>query len=386
MSQIFPAQRIAVLLESLDGGGAQRRVVELINAFVRAGRKVFLIVLESGDELRGQIDPSVRIIFVDRSSGSVADVSAAIWEQLSLVAPDALLLGATTVAKFALRSAPRWKPFPIILRASSHPKRTFPWALWRQRLLEPLHRINRFRRYARADLIIAVAEDVAASIHSVLPDRPIVTILNPVVSDAFLEGADRPIELPWRDAPSVPLILGVGRLAVAKDFPTLLRAFAELRKTRAARLVILGRGSASERRTLLRLADQLGVSDSFALPGPTDRVGAWLNHADLFVSSSLWEGASGALIEAVVLGCPVVATDCVGSARALLRDGSCGMLVPPRKPKVMANAMAVQLRRGRLRDSNAQSSLIERYGVEQRAREYIDAIDDCVQRFSRHSS
>lgn len=388
MARTSPAQRIAVLLESLQGGGAQRRVVELINRFVAAGRHVDLIVLESGGELREQIDSAVQVILADRASGSVGAVSATIWSHLDRLAPDAFIAGASTVHKFAVRAAPRAGPFPLILRASSHPHRTFPWAFARQRLLEPLHRRNRFRRYARADLVIAVADDVAASISAAVPSVPVVTIYNPVISDSFLARADLPVVLPWQDDPEVPLILGVGRLATAKDFPTLLRAFAELRKTRPARLMILGRGSDLERRMLLRLAARLGIQDCFALPGNTDRIASWLRRTDLFVSSSLWEGASGALVEAVALGCHVVATDCVGSARYLLADEHLGALVPPRQPRIMAAAMAAQLDRARERPRRPNAALSERYGVEQRAREYLDTIDECVERFraSRRSA
>lgn len=48
----LPAQRIAVLLQSLDGGGAQRRTVDLVNGFIAQGRQVDLILVEADEELR----------------------------------------------------------------------------------------------------------------------------------------------------------------------------------------------------------------------------------------------------------------------------------------------------------------------------------------------
>jgi glycosyltransferase involved in cell wall biosynthesis len=200
-----------------------------------------------------------------------------------------------------------------------------------------------------------------------------------VVTTDFLHGAEATIAWPWPDAGHTPLILGIGRFAVAKDFPTLLRAFALLRQKRPGRLVILGDGSVRERQALARLVRKLGIGADVALPGMTDHVAAWLKRADLFVSSSLWEGSAGALIEALAMGCPVVATQCVGSARELLQDGRLGGLVPPRNPTAMAEAMARQL--DEPPDRAQLVAAAEPFRADERAADYLSAIDTCVRAF-----
>ena len=89
------ARRIAVLLQSLDGGGAQRRTVDLVNGFVAQGRAVDLILVEPGDELRPQVDPAVPITLLS------GDPVAALADDLQRARPDALLAGA--VAEFDFR-------------------------------------------------------------------------------------------------------------------------------------------------------------------------------------------------------------------------------------------------------------------------------------------
>jgi len=377
MAELIAAARIAVLLHSLEGGGgAQRRVVELVNGFVGEGRAVDLIIAGPGGALESLLSPDVRVIAVDGSPRSLR-------EHLERDAPDVLLAGAAAVHRLAVESMPRPRSFPLVLRASSHPFRTLPKSMPLERLREQVRRRGRIACYAAAELIIAVSEDVAAAIRQRLPDARLMVSHDPVVTDRFLAAADKPVSLPWPD-PNVPLVLGVGRFALAKDYPTLLRAFALLRANRAARLVIVGGGSAGERASLLGLARKLGIEDDFALPGETDAVAAWLRQASVFVSSSLWEGASGALIEALAMGCPAVATSSVGSAAQLLQGGELGAIVPPSDPPAMAKAIAAQLDdppdRGRL------VAAADPFRQHRQAHDYLAAIDTCLSDFRRRRS
>lgn len=368
------AARIAVLLQSLEGGGAQRRIVDLVNEFIAAGRNVDLLLVESHGELRERVSSAARIFELQPLKQSLSNY-------LAREAPDAFLASGAQIHGLAVEAMTHPRIMPLILRADSHPRRTFPWSMPRQRLREPLRRRARIRRYAAADLIIAVAPDVATAIQHALPAARIRVTNDPIVTTSFVASANSQLRLPWPDDPGVPLILGVGRFALAKDFPTLLRAFALLRATRPARLAIIGGGSPRERQALLRLARKLRIETDFALPGETNAVAAWLTHAALFVSSSLWEGVGGALIEALAMGCPVVATSSVGTARELLRDGQLGAIVPPSDPAAMADAMAAQL--DKPRDRSRLIAAAEPYREHRQAAEYLAAIDECVRTFRR---
>ena len=371
------AIRIAVLLQSLEGGGAQRRVVDLVNEFIRAGREVDLLLVELRGELRDRISPAARL-FELRPSG------LSLSKYLEREVPDALLVSGSQIHDLAVNAMAHARPMPLILRADSHPFRTFPWSMPRQRLREPLRRRARLRRYAAADLIIAVAADVASAIQDALPAARIMVTHDPIVTASFIASADSQVSFPWPDDPGIPLIVSVGRFALAKDYPTLLRAFALLRSARPARLAIIGDGSPRERQALVRLARKLGIESDLALPGRSDAVAAWLTHAALFVSSSLWEGVAGAMIEALAVGCPVVATSAGGTARELLTDGQLGAIVPPSDPAAMADAMAAQLDKSR--DKSRLIAAADPYRPNGQASEYLTAIDECVRTFRRGRS
>lgn len=370
------ARKIAVLLQSLDGGGSQRRVVDLVNGFIAHGRSVDLLLARPGGPLRERLAAQVPVVELSRIKPA-ADLA----EYLDRERPDALLAGASTIHPIAVDATRLTKHrAPLILRASIHPYRYFPWALPRQRVLEQVRRRLRIRRFAEADLIVTVSEDIARTLRRALPTATIHTITNPTITQAFLDRADVPIDWPWQDDPAVPTIMGIGRFAVAKDFPTLLRAFALVRKQRNARLVILGSGSDKERKALVTLAARLGISKDVAFPGQSNEVAAWLRRADLFVSSSLWEGAQGSLIEALAMGVPVVATDCIGSAVDLLADERLGRLVPPREPKLMTRAILKEF--DTQRDPAVLKASVAAYGSGDRAAEYLEAMDSCVARFA----
>jgi glycosyltransferase involved in cell wall biosynthesis len=184
------------------------------------------------------------------------------------------------------------------------------------------------RLFPLADEIIApsdgVAEDVAG-IARIRRDR-ISTIYNPVFGPALLAQAAAEIDHPWLINGDIPTIIAAGKLKRQKDFPTLLRAFARIRKALRSRLIILGEGP--ERATLLGLAGELGFAGDVALPGQVRNPYVYYRRAAVFVLSSEWEGLPTVLIEAMACGCPVVSTACPNGPREILDNGRFGPLVP----------------------------------------------------------
>jgi len=83
----------------------------------------------------------------------------------------------------------------------------------------------------------------------------------------------------------------------------------------------------------------MGLGDSFLLLGVRDDAIRIVGACDIFVLASLWEGLPLAVMEAMALGVPVVATN-VGGLRELVRDRVAGTLVPPRNERALAEAIA----------------------------------------------
>lgn len=109
--------------------------------------------------------------------------------------------------------------------------------------------------YRYADAIVAIASDMAADLAKTarLPPARITTIaVNPVVTSALLEAADRPPAHPWLSDGGSPVVLGVGRLTKQKDFAALIAAFELVRARRVCRLLIIGEGRNGPRLRLRR--------------------------------------------------------------------------------------------------------------------------------------
>ena len=195
-----------------------------------------------------------------------------------------------------------------------------------------------------------------------LPRRAAATIaVSQPIADRFagLPGSDRVVVIPPFSSPPRPtrtaeevrralgvaagerLVVCAGRFHPQKDLPTLVRAFALVRRdTAAVRLALVGEGpTEAEVRSLV---SSLGLDASVVMPGYSANAADELAAADVVALSSTWEGTPVVLAEALRLERPVVAT-AVGGVPALVEDGVTGRLVPPGDPEALAAALAAVL-------------------------------------------
>lgn len=154
--------------------------------------------------------------------------------------------------------------------------------------------------------------------------------------------AAEPCPHPWASDDGPPFVLGIGRLKPQKDFPTLVDAVALANRTRPLRLIVLGDGPAGGREALFARAEAAGLGGMVDLPGLTPNPFAWLRAAACFALPSLWEGSSNALLEALAVGTPVVASASAGAAAEVLGGGAHGLLVPPGDAPALADALLRQ--------------------------------------------
>lgn len=176
--------------------------------------------------------------------------------------------------------------------------------------------------YGLADKIICQSEFMKSDLEQVyhLPESKLTRIYNPVDFariDALAADGSTPFE------GEGPHLLTIGHLYHAKGYDFLLPAFARvLQRYPNATLTFLGDGE--DRQKLQDLAQQLGLGEAARFPGFNDNPFRWLKHADLFISSSRYEGLANVILEAMACGTPVVATDCPGGNREVLDQGVTG--------------------------------------------------------------
>jgi len=186
------------------------------------------------------------------------------------------------------------------------------------------------RILARFPKVVAVSGDICRELvrYGARPDR-IATVPNGIDPQLFRRDRLRsPLVRRRFGIDDREVVIGaVGRLEVQKRFDVLIDAFAAARVGHPnLRLLIAGDGSLRE--TLDAHAARLGLGASFQLLGHMNDL-VELHHAfDLFVQSSEYEGTPNAVLEAMALETPVIATD-VGGTTEVLRNGVDGVTVPP---------------------------------------------------------
>jgi glycosyltransferase involved in cell wall biosynthesis len=140
-----------------------------------------------------------------------------------------------------------------------------------------------------------------------------------------------------------------------------------VRARRDARLIIIGEGS--ERSSLERKVQELGLQEHVSLPGFQRNPYCFMSKANAFVLASEFEGLPNVLIQAMAFGTPVVATDCKSGPREILDGGRMGALVPVGDVAAIADAINVALDTPR-QDKTAMS-IREHYGAARAAGEYL---------------
>jgi glycosyltransferase involved in cell wall biosynthesis len=134
------------------------------------------------------------------------------------------------------------------------------------------------------------------------------------------------------------IVLAAGRHEVQKGLDTLVLALpAILQAVPGARLLVAGREGAQTRQ-LRALIDRLGVQQAVQLLGARRDVYDLLCAADVFAFPTRWEGMPGAILEAMALQAPIVASD-VPPVREAVADGTTARLVPPDQPEALARAV-----------------------------------------------
>lgn len=316
-------ERLAILTSTLGGGGAQQSMIRLAAGIADRGYDVDLVLGRAEGHYADEIHDAVRVVDL-RAPRTLFSVPALV-RYLRRERPHAMLAAlhhVNIVSLWARRLA------GVQTRLVVSERNTLSMAAqhassWRDRLSPRL--IDRF--YPWADGIVAVSRGVAEDLASVtrIPRDRIQVINNPVVTPRLKEMAKAALDHPWFLPGEPPVILALGRLVPQKDFATLIRAFAEVRRRWTARLLILGEGP--ERARLETLAVDSGLRADVGLPGWVANPYPFLVGSSMFVLSSRWEGLPGVLIEAMYCGVPVIATDCPSGPREILDEGRHGRLV-----------------------------------------------------------
>jgi len=326
-----PALRVAFVIASLGFGGAQRALANMVNRWsARGGLRPEILVLEAESAPAYPLAPGVGVRWLGLT-GDSPSAAAKIANNLRRISglrgairearPD-VVVAFQDVTNVLTLLACLGTGLPVVASERVHPARHRIGPLWGalRRLAYPL-----------ADALVVQGRDIARWFpHSL--QRRIRVIPNPVPRPAAATA--RPAQGERRT------LLAAGRLHPQKGFDLLLDAFARLAGSHPDwDLAILGEGP--ERGRLEAQAQALGLADRVRLPGALAPMDAHYLAADVFVLPSRFEGFPNALAEAMAHGVAVLAADCPGAVRDLVRPGVNGLLAPAEDVPALARALAL---------------------------------------------
>jgi glycosyltransferase involved in cell wall biosynthesis len=322
--------RVSVFLPSFSGGGAERVAFNLVRGLLDYDVEIQIIVTsDEGAWYQRLPDQCSLINFTTRR---VFQSLIPLIKQIRETKPDILLSAidnANLVNILACKMSGINVKSVISIHQISSEFRNLHGNL-RERILNFVTKLV----FPFSDTMIVVSDsvkqDMLAQIH--IAGHKVKIIGNPILFNRELEilaSSNRNKEHDKR-------IVAFGRLTVEKDFETLIRAFDRFLKKEDARLTIYGIGP--EQDNLCGLISALNLSDRVFLAGFIEDVFAPMLEADLCVVSSITEGFSNVIVEALACGTPVVSTDC-GGPREILMDGTLGTLVPIKDVDALSNAM-----------------------------------------------
>lgn len=366
--------KVLIYLDCLQGYGADKVLIKLANGLADKGIRVSLITAKKEKTLNLKIRNSININHLNSSRFNPIKNIVRLKHYINRYDPDIVLSSIhfnNLVASYALALA--GKKSKLILRQANVLKEQFKDYPLLVSL--PLYHLLKLA-YKNADLLIAPSQAVTFDMQKYLgvESKKIQRIYNPTVTSDIFEKATKNPNHEWFQK-KYPIILSVGRLKPQKDFKTLLKAFAKVKpKFKQVKLVILGEGP--QRKKLESLAIKLKIEKDVDLVGYEKNPYPFISKADLFVSSSRYEGLPNVLIEALALDQKIVATDCIGGSAEILRYGLYGELVPINNENLMAKAIERALKNESLVLKKAKSK--DRFNHTEQINKYIVAIEKLV--------
>jgi glycosyltransferase involved in cell wall biosynthesis len=316
-----------LVIGGLQAGGAERQLSEMANYWARRGAQVTLATW-SGREVADfyPLDHGVARVWLDAPaahSSAFARVSVSLRGILRLrrllrsARPNALV-SFIDISNVCSILAATGLPVRVVVAERTHPaiSRTAAWP-WR---------VMRWISYRWADCVVAQTRDAAAWLERNCRARV------SVIPNSLRQ-------LPQLECERESLIVAVGRLSKEKGFDVLLQAFAHVKRDFPDwRIRIVGNGT--ERDALVRLSEELQLSDQVEFVGEVRGVEAWLARAGLLVHPSRREGFPNVVLEAMGMGVAVICADCRAGPSELIRDEVNGRLVPVDDVAALARVMS----------------------------------------------
>jgi glycosyltransferase involved in cell wall biosynthesis len=373
------ARKILFIIPSLNGGGAERILLNIIKLLDREKFTPYLVILENKGEYLDQVPEDTPIYYLnERSKGFIwLIVLSLAYKIYPRIKPDIIVsfIDYANLGSIIARIL-YVKGVPIVI--SQHNFTSL--SLKNKRLKNILPLLFRVI-YPMANKIIAVSKAMAADLTSNfgIARKNMQVIYNSLDLRHIKQLAKESTSSVAKEA--IPTIVSCGRLTKQKNYPFLLRSFAKVVRQVDAKLLILGQGE--EKASLEQLSFDLGIRNKVEFLGFKKNPFVYMANADIFVLSSDWEGLPMVILEAMACGVPVISTRCPSGPDEIITDGVNGLLVPTGDVEAMAEAIIKLLKDKPLRQRLAEGGKkrAEDFNAERMVIEYQNVFESTIKEF-----
>jgi len=356
------------VLADLDPGGAQRVMLTIIRHLDRHIFRPELLVVRPGGRMSHEVPEDIRVYYSwpHRVRYSLVSVFLYCWS----LRPEVII---TTLGHLNLYLLCGRFLFPRNMRVLVREANTASISLdstGRPQFYRFLYR----RQYPRSDKVICSSHYMKNDLirNFGVPPEKTTVIPNPV-DTAKIKTLCRSDYNPY--CPGKVHLVAVGWLIYQKGFDLLLRSLEYAAKQLPdVHLTIVGDGP--QRESLTNMAEDLGVGKHVSLVGHKDNPFLYMANADLFVSSSRWEGLPNAVLESLACGTPVIAFDCPGGTNEIIRDGKNGWLVPAGDWLLMGKKIVELIKGKKWKGIKSDQLLPEKFECSRVVRMYEELLRD----------
>ena len=348
--------KIVFVVPDMVGGGTERIVSLLANEYARKGIDTAVLIF-AGNTVEYPLDKRVEVVISGGPSGGNPIIrlkSLRFMREYYRKNRDCVIFAFSVMGAVFSAIATLGERHRTLVSERSNPD------------VYDHKRIRDFF-YRRADKVVLQTEDVLKYFGKGLRKKAVI-IPNPV------DPALPPVFTGKRNRK----ICSVGRLEPLKDHRTMITAFHEFQKDFPDyTLEIYGKGSLEKE--LKTMVKKLCLDNKVNFHGFCPTVLEEIRGHAMYILSSKFEGISNALVEALSMGMPVIATDCpVGGTRMCIKDHENGILVPVEDSGAMANAMRELASNESLSQKLAQNAAKsrEKFSIERIAEQFLECMED----------
>ncbi len=316
---------------NLGGGGSEKQTIELANGFARKGCEVTILLTDKKMDMTSQISSGVKIISYNSNANFLSRfrfvyktakqkepdiLYSRFWTTKPAVVFAGRILGIKTVAVEVSNIKESLKRWPPIVRNAIGFAKVFC--------------------YRMADMVIVLSNGGRKSLAQLGVGERMRTVQNGVDIERIEKLSTEEAEHRWFDE-EIPVAAAVGRLFPSKGYENLVKAVSAVNDVTPLRLLLVGDGPLKSK--IVSTAKEFDMGDKIDFTGSVLNPHKYAARCNIFICSSLFEGFSNSLLEALALGLPVVSTDHDFGAREIIENGKSGILVPVGTPEKMAEAV-----------------------------------------------